>query len=558
MESSFTERYYRLNKMIETKELNKSNTIQLEPWVPEISAAWPEKEILKVGNRNYYKDDFLKDIKSYSKKKKWVFPTNPVHFISDLHADTDAFFKSLIGAGFIKKTGIQDADFEILEKSKAGKLIIGGDCLDKGPSNLRLLDAIKLIKDAGVEVEIIAGNHDIRTYAGLAVGQDRQVVAEHMFVRMGNKTIPLFREIYKKYLHNKIDPTKLLSKEEVIKRVFPSEKWFETYAHKMQGLIPPKKIELEAKRILEKMDDINNYLERTGFTHGMLYATAEKASELFMKPGGEYEWFFKDMKLAVQEGSFLIVHAGLDDFSTDWIGQSGVDGLNEKFRILMRNDSFELYHGHLGNVFRTKYRDTDFPFSPNSVKKLHAMGFNAIIHGHRNITQGHRLTLKRGLLNFECDTSLDRKTRKIEGLKGYGASWLTIYPKGIVEAYSTDYPILKIFDVKKLGGKIVKNLPTSKSEKPTVEKFMKKAKLTVEVEENKAQLQQILQSLGEDIADGVLRIEGKDDKLVVQLPELMRLLVKGETTADQGEISFTISWGKKKESKKESKKTTKK
>ena len=535
---------------LNTKKLQRAFSIQTEEWLPAFVENWPTDQILKVGHQNKYKDDFLKEIKSYVKKKEWVFPKKPVHFISDLHADADALLKSLIGAGFISKTGANDADFEVLDKAKQGVLIIGGDCFDKGPSNLRLLDVIKLIKDAGVSVEILAGNHDIRTYVGLTIGENQKTVAEHMFVRMGRKTIPLFREIYKKYLHKKTDVDTLLSKEEVKKRLFPSKEWFKVYAEKMDGLIPPKKIEREASRIKEKIAEINKYLERTGFTHGMLYATVEKAKELLMDPEGEYAWFFRDMKLAIQDGSFLFLHAGLDDFSTDWIGQLGVEGLNDKFKILMRNDPFELYNGHVGNVFRTKYRDTDFPFSPQSVKKLHARGINAIVHGHRNTIQGHRVVIKRGLLNFECDTSLDRDTRKVEGLQGFGASWLTIKPSGSIEAFSTDYPAVKKMKIEKLGGKITKKLPTKKEIKMPKDKFKTKAKIDVEVRENRAQLQRIFESLSEDLASGVLKLEGDKDKILAQLPEVVSLAVNGETSAAHGEISFKISWGEKPKKKK--------
>lgn len=181
--------------------------------------------------------------------------------------------------------------------------------MDKGQSNLRLLDVINELKKAGLKMEILAGNHDIRTYAGLSIGEERRVIEQHMFVRMGKKTIPLFREIYKKYLHKKLNESDLLSDEEVEKRLFPTQKWFDSYAEKMEGLIPPKKIEKETIRIQEKIGQIRNYMSRTGFTHGMLYATVEKAKELFLSENGEYNWFFKEMKIAVSEGTFLFVHA---------------------------------------------------------------------------------------------------------------------------------------------------------------------------------------------------------------------------------------------------------
>jgi len=66
------------------------------------------------------------------------------YFFTDLHADKKAFLKSL--------------DFC---NDKDALYLIGGDCLDKGPSNLELLTEIKNLS-ASVEVKLLAGNHDIR------------------------------------------------------------------------------------------------------------------------------------------------------------------------------------------------------------------------------------------------------------------------------------------------------------------------------------------------------------------------------------------------------------
>ncbi len=529
-----------------SKKIEKAYSIQTQDWKPQSRQEWPAKKKLKVGHRNKDIDDFAKDINAYVKKRKWVFPTEVVHFISDIHADADAFFKSLVGAGMIEKTGKADSDFTLTKKALQGKLIIGGDCLDKGPSNLRLLDAIKLVKDAGMKTVILAGNHDFRTYVGLKIGEERKLVAEHMFVRMGKKTIPLFREIYRKYLHKHIDVKNLPSAEEVEDRLFPSKAWFDSYGEKMSGLIPPMKIEKEIIRIQEKIIDVRNYLDRTGFTHGMLYATLEKARELFFNPKGEYAWFFNEMKLAHQEGSFLFVHAGVDDFSTDWLGQAGVDGLNEKFDILKRNDPFELYHGHLGNMFRTKYRDVDFPFTKGSVKKINNLGIQAIVHGHRNTVQGHRITIKRGLLNFECDTSLDRKTRIEEGLPGYGASWFTIHPKGVVEAYSTDYPAIKKFDLKKVGGKMAKKLPSNvKVEDVPSLKLTKKSKISAVSNENRLQAKEIFKRLSDDFLEGVVKIEDEKEAFVSAIPENVELKFNGQQDGDFGQLNIQITWGEK-------------
>jgi len=71
------------------------------------------------------------------------------YFFADLHADKAAFLKSL----------------SFCDDENA-LYLIGGDCLDKGPSNLELLQEIEKLSSR-VEVKILAGNHDIRMLMAL-------------------------------------------------------------------------------------------------------------------------------------------------------------------------------------------------------------------------------------------------------------------------------------------------------------------------------------------------------------------------------------------------------
>lgn len=66
------------------------------------------------------------------------------YFFTDLHADRDALDRSL----------------DMCEDA-AALYLFGGDCLDKGPSNLDLLTEIRSLA-AEVDVKILAGNHDLR------------------------------------------------------------------------------------------------------------------------------------------------------------------------------------------------------------------------------------------------------------------------------------------------------------------------------------------------------------------------------------------------------------
>ncbi|MFT7090377.1 MAG: hypothetical protein ACJAYW_000337, partial [Candidatus Azotimanducaceae bacterium] len=79
------------------------------------------------------------------------------------------------------------------------------------------------------------------------------------------------------------------------------------------------------------------------------------------------------------------------------------------------------------------------------VANLHRAGIYAIVHGHRNILQGQRLVIREGMLNFECDASVDANTRQVEGLCGPGAATVVFTSDGKVRGISTDYPYIKIF-----------------------------------------------------------------------------------------------------------------
>ncbi|MCU7950687.1 MAG: hypothetical protein KZQ69_11830, partial [gamma proteobacterium symbiont of Bathyaustriella thionipta] len=74
-------------------------------------------------------------------------------------------------------------------------------------------------------------------------------------------------------------------------------------------------------------------------------------------------------------------------------------------------------------------------------------GINAIVHGHRNLYYGQRIMLRKGIINFECDTSLDINTRKKEGVvRGLGAAVTIIHPEKLVLGISSDYPYIKVFE----------------------------------------------------------------------------------------------------------------
>jgi hypothetical protein len=388
----------------------------------------------------------LEDVQRYAADKLWVLPSRRLLFFCDIHADTDAFLLSLEASGGVQRTGPGDRELVLTARGRRSIFIIGGDCFDKGPHNLRLLSCLQHLIELGAELNILAGNHDLRTYLGLYYAGRRETKLQHLFVRMGKKTMPLFREIWDAKLRAGDADGELLDAAEVRRRLFPAESWYSDFRSEAAALIPPKKLLKEIQRIREKSAELEITCQNLGMTLGEVYAALQEAREMFLTPEGRFGWYFERMNIALREGSFLFVHAGVDDAVARVLKNGGVDALNAWYKRSFDADLFELYHGPLGNAFRTKYRDIDFPLTAQGVSDLHGAGIYAIVHGHRNILRGQRLMLRHGVLNFECDASVDRNTRRLEGLEGPGGASVIFEPGGRIQAISTDYPFIKDFD----------------------------------------------------------------------------------------------------------------
>lgn len=415
--------------------------------LPTTFQQWPLPAlVLRIGRGLDPHEVSLEQVRRYANGKAWVWPSRLILFFCDIHADTEAFLLSLIASGGIDRTGSGDRDYRLTERGKQACFIIGGDCFDKGPENLRLLRCLRQLIDLGADVTILAGNHDLRTYLGLAYAGRRETKLQHLFVRMGKKTMPLFLEIHEAAGRAGEVDEDLLSDAEVRARLFPDPDWYTAFEAAAKGDIPPKKLEKEVRRIREKSLELETTCRNLGLSLGEVYAALERARRMFIEPDGEFSWYFERMTLARQEGSFLFVHAGVDDQVAEVLHEKGVPGLNAWYQQLFDADLFELYHGAIGNAFRTKYRDIDYPLTERGVGHLHGAGIYAIVHGHRNILHGQRLTLRQGVLNFECDASVDRNTRILEGLAGPGGAAVVFQPAGRIQAISTDYPFIKDFD----------------------------------------------------------------------------------------------------------------
>ncbi len=376
----------------------------------------------------------------------WTWPKRPVYFLADPHADAEAFSASLVACGGVQKTGPGDLDIKLTAAGRKALFIIGGDCLDKGPSNLRLLHAVRNFIDTGARVKLLAGNHDLRLMMGLrAMALKRETRTEHLFVRMGPKVVPLLKEVHDRYLRGRKAPRGLPGKNQCRRRLYPSLQWFDEFPVKATGHLSRQAIERELTRMRRKVEVFEQACRDAGLSMRDVYATALRCRELFLEPGGEFAWFFRDMQLAHREGSFLFIHAGLDDRVSRLLKKGGVRHLNRLFRAHVENDLFKFYYGPLANTIRTKYRDVDLPWTRRGTKLAHRQGLRAIVHGHRNRTNGQCIMLRKGMVHFEGDITMDRNSRRKEGLKGYGAGAIIVEPQGRVIGISTDYPYAKIF-----------------------------------------------------------------------------------------------------------------
>jgi hypothetical protein len=430
------------------KKINKRHVSILQR-LPDQAELWHVGAHHSGHKYHQSNDEFIVQLEKAQSHRQWQWPQKQIFFIADPHADPDAFLASLVATGGIKLSGPTKLDFKLTKTGREAIFIIGGDCLDKGPANLGLLDVIKVLMDSDANVKLLAGNHDMRLYMGIhAIGLDRHPATEHMFVRMGDKVLPLFKEVYNRYLMGKKLPSSIPDEAECKALLFPSEDWFEQFsAHaQQQGLMTQAGIERELRKMRRKYNHFEHACAHAGFSMREVYAIAMKCRKLFLKRRGKYYWFFHEMQLAFRRGSFLFIHAGLDDAICGAISEHGVQRLNKRFRQQIKHDLFSFYYGSIANTMRTKYRVSDLPLSSAGVEEINKSGIHAVVQGHINRRQGQRLVFKHGLLHIESDVTLDRFSRRKEGLSGYGIGVTVIDPKKRVIGISSDYEYAKVFN----------------------------------------------------------------------------------------------------------------
>ncbi len=415
--------------------------------LPRDSQYWLSGKQRSISKDGYHSAAYHKEFCKVVGTEPWKWPKRPLYFISDMHGDADAFIASLIASGAVKKTGARDKDIKLTSAGRKGRFLIGGDCFDKGPSTLRLLRVIKRLIDIHADVKILAGNHDVRMMLGIrSISMEADPGTDHFFIRMGRKMVPFLKEISEQYLQGENALAGIPDSRECQRLLYPPKSWFRDFPEQAAWTMPDSTIRKEVKKLREKIRQFDEDSLKSGMSPRLIYAAAMKWQQLFLHPKGEFAWFYKHMCLCYRNGSFLFLHAGIDDRIASILSNRSWKHLNRKFRKLMFDNPFDFYYGPVANIMRTKYRNVDMPLTRNGVRKIRKQGIHALVHGHRNLHHGQRLMLRKGLLNIECDTTLDRNSRKKEGLKGLGAAVTIIHPQGCILGVSTDYPYIKVFD----------------------------------------------------------------------------------------------------------------
>jgi len=415
--------------------------------LPDKTQQWLHGRKRSLQSRRLNHQQTVQQLSELVSKHEWEWPRRPVYFFSDLHADADALTASLIASGGVKASGKKHHHLHLTKQGKQACFLIGGDCFDKGPSNLALLRRLNRLHDRGARMRILAGNHDIRVMLGMR-NVNRKVApgCEHFFIRMGAKAVPFLKEINDSYLSRAHSLKGVPGKEQCEQRLFPPEQWFDEFPLEVADLLPQKVIEKELRRVKEKTEDFEAQCENVGLSTRRVYAAALQWQRLFLQDKGEFSWFFRHMRLAMRRGSFLFVHAGLDNNIAHLINQKGIKQVNREFNKQLQGNPMRFYYGPLANAIRTKYRPGDRQLTKSGAQQVHENDIHVIIHGHKSMRNGQRISVRKTIVHFECDVTLDRHSRHRDGLMGPGAGVTIIRPDKKIIGISTDHPYVKVFD----------------------------------------------------------------------------------------------------------------
>jgi calcineurin-like phosphoesterase family protein len=306
----------------------------------------------------------------------WVWPQESLTVIGDLHADVSVLERSLA-----------------LSPEPDARVILLGDLLDKGPSNLALLDAVRALMNQRPTV-LLAGNHDLRFLIALEqLDAPRDSAAAHFPTRLGLKGLALAKEI-----HAAADsPTPSESEARARARLEPGPGWDAAFDE--VSWANPAERARERERLGRKRDQLGAALgNEFGWRH--LAQALEIGRDWFLGPGGRYAWLGAEARICWRAGSFLFVHGGLDG-----LGSQRLPALlatrGQDVERLRREAPLELYFGPIGRALRTKYRDFEPALGDEGRAALAAAGIQLLVTGHRPDPEAPHFVTRQGVLHLE-------------------------------------------------------------------------------------------------------------------------------------------------------------
>ena len=376
----------------------------------------------------------------------WQWPDRLVVFITDLHADPEAFSASLVASGLFIRLGPLPQQIAVIPSAPSFEVILGGDYIDKGSNNLGLLRLIGQLINQDIPITLLSGNHDLRLHLAVkSLVSNDNLLNRHFVIRLGSKIMTMCTELLNEYPLSSEEKADLPSEEACLSRLLLDDQWYFHFRQEARSHLSDLQIETELTQLRSRERRFISAAKKAKLSMQQIYAALKRWAQLFLEPTGEFHWFTKLQQLGCRRGSFIFIHAGCDNHMAIRLATDGIERLNEEYREALNCDPFELYYSLLGNMLRTKYRPQDPPLSSHIRRTLHQAGIHAFVHGHRNLHYGQRITFRSNMLHFECDTTLNKVSRENIGLKAEAAAATLLSPDGWVLGISSDYPAIKHF-----------------------------------------------------------------------------------------------------------------
>lgn len=308
--------------------------------------------------------------------------------IGDLEGDLVALIRILRKSGFVKAEKSNNGEGSAIFATDIAKdpnsiVIQTGDIFDRGSKTIGLLRVINDLRSLGINIELVAGNHEVNALQALSVEsvKDKDPEFERILKEMithfrgyeegdfGDNFLKAFVEVSKneiKARNREIDDSVLKRKlDDVRKFAF----WFLNHGDTVL---------LELREEMKKEQGVQ---ENPPFLD-----VVKHGYDMFN--GGEFDNLKYGLKAMKQESNTLYVHGGIDDNVASYIEQYGIDGLNQLFAEAVHSNNYEhfVYGGYLAAV--TAKRGCEI--SPYAASVLNDLGIDVILRGHDKQSSGEQ------------------------------------------------------------------------------------------------------------------------------------------------------------------------